>query len=125
MDEKEINKERDKFEKYMSQAGLTTNNFEKIFIVDDSFSIGNNMVVSTGKVTKGTIKIGDTLSYIDNDYKIKSVTVTEIIQYREKLSKCTEGMAVGLKFNKNVDFNCNAALFKVSFIKKITSFLKF
>ncbi|WP_407662311.1 EF-Tu/IF-2/RF-3 family GTPase [Mycolicibacterium rutilum] len=60
--------------------------------VDEVFAIRNRGVVATGRVTAGTLHVGDTV-HINGG---PGVTVAAIEKFRKKLDEAAEGDTVGL-----------------------------
>lgn len=64
-------------------------------IVEDIFSIRNLGTVVTGKVERGTLKVGDTV-LIRGHIGEKKATVSGIEAFRKTLEQASPGDAVGL-----------------------------
>lgn len=103
---------------YLKNNNMTLDNFETIFIVDQSFVINENnckTIKVTGKVVKGHIKIGDTLYYVNENLQLISVNILGIEGFRQQFSEAYAGDNRGLKvdiLDKLPTFSTYLYLFK-------------
>ena len=77
------------------KAGNTANTFFEL-IIEDAFHIAGRGVIVTGKVNKGTIRIGDLLYFKNAMGEKKEVKVNGIEMFRKILEEAHQGDNVGV-----------------------------
>lgn len=64
------------------------------FVIDDVFTVAGRGTVVTGRVTRGSFSVGDTVT-IDCDHSFKTV-ITSIEQFRKTCDSVSEGANAGI-----------------------------
>ena len=83
------------FKDYLLNQKITEDNLEKIYIVESCFNIKNNIVL-VGNITKGTIKVGDTLNYLNKNMEVKTINILKIEVFKAELQEASSGQYVAL-----------------------------
>lgn len=83
------------FKDYLLNQKITEDNLEKIYIVESCFDVKNNIVL-VGNITKGTIKVGDTLNYLNKNMEVKTINILKIEVFKAELQEASSGQYVAL-----------------------------
>jgi len=92
--------------------------------VEDVFSITGRGTVATGRVERGTIKVGDVIEIIGYDEESKSTTVTGVEMFRKLLDQAEAGDNIGalLRGVAREDIQRGQVLAKPGSVKPHTKF---
>ena len=106
-----ITDNKDTFTLYLNNNGLSENDVDVIFIVEDCFKVsGRNLV--TGAIIKGSINVGDTLKYTNKDGSIIETTILGIEKFRQRLQTANTGDNIGMEINNSEKINKGTYLFR-------------
>ena len=86
---------QDTYTEYLMNNGLSENDLNVIFAIEDIFSVNGRFIV-TGTVIKGSIKVGDVLNYVDQNSIPKQANVIGIEAFRKNLDIANNGDKVGI-----------------------------
>ena len=86
---------QDTYTDYLMNNGLSENDLNVIFAIEDVFSIRDRFIV-TGVVVKGSIRIGDALNYVDQNSIPKQASVLGIEVFRRTIDIANTGDKVGI-----------------------------
>ena len=86
---------QDTYTDYLMNNGLSENDLNVIFAIEDVFSIRDRFIV-TGVVIKGCIKVGDVLNYVDPNSILKQASVLGIEVFRRTIDIANTGDKVGI-----------------------------
>ena len=86
---------QDTYTEYLMNNGLSENDLNVIFAIEDIFSVNGRFIV-TGTVIKGCIKVGDVLNYVDQNSIPKQANVIGIEAFRKNLDIANNGDKVGI-----------------------------
>ena len=95
-----------------------------LMAIEDVFSITGRGTVSTGRVERGKVKIGDAVEMIGLSHEVKKTVVTGIEMFRKELDEGLAGVILGLLL-RGVDKNEAERGMVVTAPGKITPHTKF
>ena len=95
---KNVQNNQDNYTNYLMNNGLSENDLNVIFAIEDVFSISGKFIV-TGVVVKGSIKVGDILNYVDQNSLPKQANVIGIEVFRRTIDIANTGDKVGIMLN--------------------------
>lgn len=95
-----------------------------LLTVEDVFTITGRGTVATGRIQRGTIKVGDTVEIIGEGATPITTTVTEIEMFRETLDEAYAGDNVGIYLDgvRRNDIQRNQALVTPGTLNPTTTF---
>ena len=80
---------------YTSESGVTDGTYAE-FVIGDSFYTAKKGLVTTGTVTGGVFKVGDSVQICRGDTVILETVILGIEQFRTVCRKVAEGAEAGL-----------------------------